>query len=514
MPDTSSLMLGIDVGTSGTKVLLIDAGGAVVAEALHEYPLRTPRPGWSEQDPNDWADAAIRGIRDVLTMVDGLESKSAAARVAAVGLTGQMHGATLLDARGEVLRPAILWNDQRTGAQCAELTRRVGAERVLQLTGNPILTGFTAPKLLWVREHEPANFARVTKLLLPKDYVRYRLTGDFAADVSDASGTSLFDVARRDWSDEMCAAAEVPRAWLAPAAESATVVSRVSAIAAALTGLKAGTPVVAGAGDQAAGAVGMGIVAQGMVSVTIGTSGVVFAATDALRVEPRGRLHAFCHAVPGKWHLMGVMLSAGGSLRWLRDTVGEPEASRARQLGRDPYDLLLETAAGAPIGCGGLTFLPYLTGERTPHADPHARGVWCGVSPEHGRPALIRSVVEGVTFGLRDSFNLLRAMGVRPADVFASGGGARSLFWRQMLADVFDCRVSTVNTAQGAAYGAALLAGAGVGVWESVADACAACIRTTDTRVPAAPADAYDVPVARYRALYSRLADFFREFAH
>ncbi|MCH7705365.1 MAG: xylulokinase, partial [Planctomycetes bacterium] len=370
--------LGIDVGTTGCKAVLVDSTGNVAATATHEYPLSTPRPNWSEQDPEDWWAATVASIKDVLN-----ECNVGAGSVVAVGLTGQMHGATLLDSTGGVLRPAILWNDQRTADECAEITRRVGAERVVQLTGNPVLTGFTAPKLMWVRRHEPEVFARIAAVLLPKDYVRFRLCGERHTDVSDASGTSMFDVADRRWSDEMIEAAGAKRSWLPEVSESPVVTAKISADAARLTGLSEGTPIVAGAGDQAAQAVGAGIVKDGDVCVTIGTSGVVFAAGDRYRVEPGGRLHAFCHAVPGKWHLMGVMLSAGGCLRWVRDTLGEPECSRAKSEGRDPYDVLTEVAAGAPPGCEGLLFLPYLTGERTPHDDPNARGVFFGLTLRH-----------------------------------------------------------------------------------------------------------------------------------
>ena len=385
--------------------------------------------------------------------------------IAGVGLTGQMHGLCALDAAGAPLRPCILWNDQRTAAQCAEITRRVGQARVLQLTGNPVLTGFTAPKILWMAQNEPELYGRIAHVLLPKDYARYRLTGEFYGEVSDASGTSLFDVGQRRWSDEMLAALEIPRRWLPEVTESPLASTRISAAAAAATGLVAGTPVIGGGGDQAAQAVGTGIVGEGIISVTVGTSGVVFAQSDAYRVEPAGRLHAFCHAVPDKWHLMGVMLSAAGSFRWFRDAVGQHERFLAGQTGRDVYDLLTEEASQAPAGCEGLLFLPYLTGERAPHPDPLARGAFVGLTVRHGKSHLARAVLEGVSYGLRDSLELMKALGLPTTQVRVSGGGARSALWRQILADVFNTEIVTVNVTEGAAFGAALLAGVGAGIY-------------------------------------------------
>jgi xylulokinase len=400
-------LLGIDVGTTGSKAVLIDTGGTVAAEATSEYPMSTPQPLWAEQDPNDWWTATIASIRQVLEQ-GGVQG----AQVAGVGLTGQMHGLVLLDAGGDVLRPCIMWNDQRTAAQCAAITERVGAKKVLELTGNPVLPGFTAPKIAWVRDNEPQVYGRAAKVLLPKDYIRYRLTGEFFSEVSDSSGTSLFDVGRRQWSDEMLAALDVPRIWLPEVTESPVASAKVSAAAAEQTGLAAGAPVVGGGGDQAAQAVGTGIVEEGVVSATLGTSGVVFAASDTYRVEPQGRLHAFCHAVPGKWHLMGVMLSAAGSFRWYRDTLGDAEVARAKRRKRDPYDLLTEAAAEVRPGCEGLLFLPYLSGERTPYADPHARGVFFGLTLRHKKAHLTRAVLEGVSYGMCDSLELMRDLGL------------------------------------------------------------------------------------------------------
>jgi xylulokinase len=424
-----------------------------------------------------------------------------------------MHGLVLLDAHGEVLRPCIMWNDQRTAAQCAAITQKVGARRVLQLTGNPVLPGFTASKIVWVREHEPEVYRRIAAVLLPKDYARYRLTGGFFSEVSDASGTSIFDVGKRQWSDEMLKALDVPRRWLPEVTESPVVSARVSANAARETGLLEGTPVVGGGGDQAAQAVGTGIITEGVVSVTLGTSGVVFAASDTYRVEPEGRLHAFCHAVPGMWHLMGVMLSAAGSFRWYRDALCDMERVQASESGRDVYDLLTEAAADVPPGCEGLLFLPYLTGERTPYPDPNARGVFFGLTLRHSKPYLTRAVLEGVTYGLRDSLELMRALGLSIEQVRASGGGARSPLWRQILADVFNAEIATVNVTEGAAYGAALLAGVGADVYHSVAEACEAAIRVTGHTHPGPAVRVYADYYPRYRALYPALAPEFKAIA-
>lgn len=475
-------LLGIDSSTTATKALLIDPAGQVVAVGSTSYAFETPRPGWTEQRPDLFWDGTVRSIRAALDTAGATGQD-----VAAVGLTGQMHGMCLLDAQGEVIRPAILWNDQRTAAQCDSITQAVGAQRALDITGNPVLTGFTAPKLLWTRQHEPDAYRRVAKVLLPKDYVRYKLSGEFYTDVSDASGTSLLNVRDRQWSDEVLAALDIPRAWLPEVTESPVVSSRVSPAAAAATGLLAGTPIVGGAGDQAAGAVGSGIVREGLVSIALGTSGVVFAASDAYRVEREGRLHAFCHAVPGMWHLMGVMLSAAGSFQWYRDTV-------ARDLS---FDDLTAEAASAPAGAEGLLFLPYLTGERMPYPDPQARGAWVGLTVRHGRSHLTRAVLEGVGYGLRDGFELMREAGLGAAEqVRVSGGGAKSGLWRGILASIFDADLATVNTTEGAAYGAALLAGVGVGVWPDVRAACDATVRVTGQDAPDHPA------VAIYRAIY------------
>jgi len=504
----TTYLLGIDVGTTGSKALLIGTDGTVKASATTEYPMYTPQPLWAEQNPADWWAATVTSIRRVLD-----EGDVPPDQVAGVGLTGQMHGLVLLDAQGEVLRPCIMWNDQRTAVQCAAITQKVGAENVLRLTGNPVLPGFTAPKLIWVREHEPQVYAQIAKVLLPKDYARYRLTGGFFSEVSDASGTSMFDVGQRQWSDAMLEALDVPRGWLPEVTESPVVSAHVSARAAQETGLLEGTPVAGGGGDQAAQAVGTGIVAEGVVSATLGTSGVVFAASDTYRVEPKGRLHAFCHAVPGMWHLMGVMLSAAGSFRWYRDTLGDLERAQAETSERDPYDLLTEAAAQAPPGCEGLLFLPYLTGERTPYPDPNARGVFFGLTLRHRKAHLTRAVLEGVSYGLRDSLELMRGLGLSIEQVRASGGGARSPLWRQILADVFDTEIVTVNVTEGAAYGAALLAGVGAGVYHSVEEACEATVQVTGRTEPGPAVPIYADYYPRYRALYPALAPEFEAIA-
>ncbi len=494
-------LIGIDVSTTATKALLMDAAGSVLAVASSEYNYSTPRPLWSEQDPALWWEGATNSLRRVLALAG-----ANAADVAAVGLTGQMHGLVLLDAAGQVLRPAILWNDQRTAAQCDEIRARLGRERLIGITGNDALAGFTAPKLLWVREHEPDVYARARHVLLPKDYVRYRLTGEFATDKADGAGTLLMDLRGRAWSHNMLEALEIPPEWLPPLFEGPEVTGRLSAQAAEATGLKAGTPVVAGGGDQAAQAVGVGAVAQGIVALTLGTSGVIFASTDEPVIEPNGRLHAFCHAAPGRWHLMGVMLSAAGSLRWHRDTFA-PGAT---------YEALLGPAEAVPAGCEGLLFLPYLTGERTPYPDPLARGAFVGLTVRHTLPHLTRAVLEGVAFGLRDSFELMRQAGLAPVrQVRVSGGGARSPLWRQILSDVLEIELVTVNTTEGAAYGAGLLAGVGAGVWPEVGAACVATVAVTGRVSPSPePAKRYQSLYRQYQALYPALKPSFDGLAH
>ncbi len=489
-------LLGIDTSTTSSKALLIDTAGNVVAVASSPHTLQSPRPLWSEQDPLEWWGAVSTAIHAVL-----LQAGITGSQVVAVGLTGQMHGLVLLDKAGNVLRPAILWNDQRTQAQCDEIHRRMGREAFIRITGNLALTGFTAPKLLWVAQNEPEIYAQARHVLLPKDYIRYRLTGEFAMDKADGSGTVLFDLQRRDWSDEVLSALEISRDWMPPTFEGTQFTGRVSAEAAAATGLHAGTPVAAGGGDQSAQAVGVGAVEPGVVALTVGTSGVVFATTPAALIEPEGRLHAFCHAVPGRWHFMGVMLSAAGSLQWYRDTL-------APSLG---FDELVKEAESVPAGCEGLQFLPYLSGERTPYPDPLARGAFIGLTVRHGRGHLTRAVLEGVSFGLKDIFRLLQDAGLGAiTQVRASGGGTRSAVWRQVLASVLETQLVTVNTTEGAAFGAALLAGVGAGAWVDVPAACRSAVRISgETSPDPIQVDAYRRAYPLYRELYPALKPSF-----
>ena len=466
-------LVGLDVGTTAVKALAVSPTGEVLERVEREYPLSTPRPGWSEQDPEDWVRAAESALAEVGADAEG------------IGLSGQMHGLVCLDAAGKVLRPAILWNDQRTGRQCTEIEERVGFERLIELTGNRALPGFTAPKLLWVREHEPEVYARIAHVLLPKDYVRLRLTGEYAMDVADASGTLLLDVGARRWSDEVLAALDLDRAWLPPLLESPETAGTT----------RAGIAVAAGAGDQAAGAVGVGVDRPGPLSVVLGTSGVVFAALPAFAHDATGSAHAFCHAVPGAWHAMGVMLSAAGSLAWIRDLLDAP------------YDDLLAEAESWPAGVEGAFFAPYLSGERTPHADPDVRAAFTGLSLRHDRGALVRAVLEGVAYGLRDSLELLRSMDV-VADVGRiSGGGARSALWTRVVASVLDLPLERTAVEEGAAYGAALLGGVAAGTFADVHEAVEACVRVRETVEPVAEwVDAYADGYARFRELYPQLA--------
>jgi len=493
-----SLFLGIDVSTTATKALLINEQGGVVAVATSPHTLQTPQPLWSEQDPHEWWDAALASVRSVLEKAGG-----SAERVAGVGLTGQMHGLVLLDEAGEVLRPAILWNDQRTQSQCDEIHQRVGKEKFIQITGNVALTGFTAPKILWVKENEPDVYAKARHVLLPKDYVRYKLTGEYAMDKADGAGTVLFDLKSRAWSSEVLEILGIDPSLMPPTFEGPEFTGRITPQAASAIGLKAGTPVVAGGGDQSAQAVGVGAVTPGVVALTVGTSGVVFATTPSALIEPEGRLHAFCHAVPGRWHFMGVMLSAAGSLQWYRDTLA-PSMS---------FDDLLKEAESVPPGSEGLLFLPYLSGERTPHPDPLARGAFIGLTLRHGRGHLTRAVLEGVAFGLKDSFMLIQNAGLGEIiQVRASGGGTKGALWRQILASVLEAELVTVNTTEGAAFGAALLAGVEAGAWADVEAACKAAVKLTGSTMPnAAQVEAYRPAYRLYRELYPALKPSFEK---
>jgi xylulokinase len=489
-------LLGIDVGTGGTRALVIDEQGHIIASATSEHvPFASPQTGWAEQDPRDWWRATGEAARAAIAKAGGAD------RIAAVGFSGQMHGSSMLDASGEVVRPALLWCDQRTDAECREITERIGAARLIELTLNPALTGFTLPKLLWVRKHEPDKWKAVRSVLLPKDYVRFRLTGDKATDVADASGTLLFDVANRVWSGTMLDEMGIDASLMPRSYESPDVTGQVSREGAEATGLKAGTPVVAGGGDQAAGAVGMGIVRPGAVSATIGTSGVVFAATDRPALDPGGRVHTFCHAVPGRWHVMGVTQGAGLSLRWFRDQFGAGQDD-----GRDPYDRMTEEAAKAPAGSDGVIWAPYLMGERTPHLDPHARAALVGLAASHTRGHVVRAVLEGVAFSLKDSFTIFGEMKVPLSSVRLGGGGARSPLWRQIQTDVYGYPAEIVEAEEGAAYGAALLAGVGGGVWKTVEDACDAVVRVKSRFAPdPAASKTLAASYEKFRALYPAL---------
>ena len=489
-----SLFLGIDLSTTGAKALVIDDQGQVVASHTTPLTLSTPRQLWVEQDCTEWWHATVASVRAVVS-----SGGAASQQVAAIGLTGQMHGLVALDAAGEPVRPAILWNDQRTATECDEVRQAIGRERLIQITGNDALAGFTAPKILWVRRHEPDIYARIRHVLLPKDYIRFRLTGEYALDKADGSGTLLFDLARRDWSAEVTDALEIPREWLPPTFEGTAITGRLTTRAAELTGLRPDIPVMAGGGDQSAQAVGVGAVRPGTLALTLGTSGVVFATTTTPLIEPEGILHAFCHAVPDRWHVMGVMLSAAGSLQWLHDAV-LPEIS---------FETLLAEADSVPAGSEGLVFLPYLSGERTPHPDPLARAAWVGLTLRHTRAHMARAVLEGVAFGLRDCFELIVKSGTGPVEqVRASGGGARSQLWLQILASVLGVPVFPIVASEGAAYGACLLAGVGAGAWPSVDDA----VRLVRMAPPVVPdlndAAIYNELYLRYRALYPALRPF------
>ncbi len=483
--------MGIDVSTTASKALAIDEQGEVVASQSYPHRLSTPRPLWSEQDPEEWWRAASHAVRDVLEKVP-------AEQVAAVGLTGQMHGLTSLDAQDRPLRPAILWNDQRSGAQCAAITEKVGAQRLYQHIGSMLLAGFTAPKIMWLRENEPDVYRQIAHVLLPKDYLRLRLSGAHAADVADASGFGLMDIGKRAWSDEMLAAFDIPRAWLPELFESPEICARVNAEGAAATGLKVGTPIVGGAGDQPAQAVGSGIVSMGQTSLTVGTSGVAFTAADRYLPEPQGRLHTFCHAIPGEWFSMGVMLSAAGGLRWLHDELA-PTTS---------YEALSERAAEVPPGALGLLFAPYLSGERNPHPDPFARGAFVGLTLRHTLAHMVRAVMEGVAFGMRDNLELLRVQGIRPASAAVSGGAANSPVWRQLMTDIMGIPLYTVNTTEGAAFGAAILAAVGAGAYPDVPTACAQMVRQVDEIQPQPEGvAAYERLYPAFRELYPALIE-------
>lgn len=492
-------LLGLDVSTTGSKALLIDEQGAVVASHTTPNPISQPQPLWSEQDPADWWNGIQQSIKAVVAQIDD------AGDIQAIGLTGQMHGLVCLNAEGDVLRPSILWNDQRTQAECDWITYTIGEKRLIKLTGNRALTGFTAPKIIWVRNHEPDVYAQIAHILLPKDYVRFKLTGDYATDLAGAAGMLLLDVNNRAWSEPVLRELGIPQEWMPKTHEGPEITGVVSNAAAQATGLKAGTPVVGGGGDQAAQATGVGAVEPGVIALTVGTSGVVFAPLPSYGYEPDGRLHAFCHAVPNQWHFMGVMLSAAGSLQWFRDTLAPGE----------DFSKLTDEAQDIAPGCEGLIFLPYLSGERTPHPDPLARGSFVGLTVRHTHAHLTRAVMEGVAFGLRDSFELIKQSEAAGAinEVRVSGGGAKSPVWRQILADVFGAPLVVAEAVEGAAYGAALLAGVGGGVWSDVKSASQTCVKLGERVEPSAQAASYEATYQLYRDLYPTLKPVFDRLA-
>jgi xylulokinase len=505
-----SAYLGIDIGTSGTKTLVCRETGEILAAATAVHKSYHEHPGWSEQEPKDWWKSTVKSTKEALAKANVPPEE-----IKGIGLSGQMHGSVFLDKKDKVLRRAILWNDQRTAEQCAEIEAKAGGRAALiQLVSNPAFTGFTAPKILWVRRHEPQVFEKTRRVLLPKDYIRLRLTGEHATEVSDASGTLLLDVTHRQWCRPLLERLELDPSLMPPCHESQDVTGRVTAKAAQELGVPEGTPVVGGAGDQAAGAVGNGIVQTGIISATLGTSGVVFAHADQIQTDPDGRVHTMCHAVKGAWHMMGVVLAAGGSLQWLRNQLCLDEMKAARRQKTDPYELIVQQAAGVPAGAEGLFFLPYLTGERHPHSDPSAKGAWIGLTVRHTKAHLARAVIEGATFAMRDCLEVIRGLGVAARQIRLSGGGARSPFWRQLQADVYGQPVATINATEGPAFGVALLAMVGTGAYASVPEACAATIRVTEELQPDEEAKKrYDLLHAQYQRLYPALREEFRRMA-
>ncbi|WP_324716595.1 xylulokinase [Carboxydochorda subterranea] len=502
-------LIGCDVGTTGTKTLLVDEQGHVLARSLDEYPLLAPRPGWAEQEADDWYRATVQGIRKVVAEA-GIRPQD----VAGISFSGQMHGSVFLDREGRVIRRPLLWCDVRTADEVRAINETVGRARMIDLAGSPAMEGFTAPKVLWLRRHEPGHFERIATVLLPKDYVRFRLTGERAAEVSDAAGSAMFDIEKGEWSKELLDVVGLRPEQLPPVLRSVDVAGKLTARAAEETGLVPGIPVVAGGADNACGAVGAGVVRSGRAHVSIGSSGVVVSFAPVPSRDPGGRVHTFNHAVPGAWYVMGVMLAAGLSLRWVRDELGQAERAVQEATGIDAYELLTREASRSPAGARGLWFLPYLNGERTPHADPYARGVWFGLSSAHRRADLIRAVLEGVAFGLRDSLEVLQEMGVEVSQLRAIGGGGKSALWRQIQADVLGIPLARLNVDEGPAYGAALIAGAGVGVWSDVAEAADAVVKVNETIEPDPQRSAtYEASYRIFRELYRVLRPVFEEAA-
>jgi len=498
-------VIGIDLGTSGTKTVLFDEAGNILASALREYPMYQPQNGWAEQDPADWKNAAIATIREV-TETGGVAKED----IVGLGISGQMHGLVMLDENNEVIRNSIIWCDQRTAAECEQIEALVGRERLIEITANPALTGFTASKIMWVKNHEPENYARCAHILLPKDYVRFVLTGEYATEVSDASGMQLLDVAGRCWSDEVLEKLGIDKNMLGKVYESPEITGYITEEAAALTGLSTATAVVGGAGDNAAAAIGTGTVKDGDAFTTIGTSGVVFAHTKNMVFDKGGRVHTFCCAVPGEWHVMGVTQGAGLSLKWFRDSFCLDIVEQAKKEGVSPYDIMNKMAEDSGISARKLLFLPYLMGERTPHLDPNARGAFFGLSAIHDRGDMIRAIMEGVSYSLADCLSVLREMGVTPEKMLACGGGGTSALWRSMLADIYGMDVSTVDSKEAPALGVAILAMVGTGIYASVPEACEKILKIKTTTSPVAEnTEKYEKVYAVYKALYPHLkADY------
>jgi len=500
-----SYYIGVDIGTSGTKTVLFSSLGESIASSTIEYPLYQPQNGWAEQDPNDWWTATYSSINEVIKK-SGISNDD----IKGIGLSGQMHGLVMLDGEGKVLRPSIIWCDQRTAKECEEITSKVGKERLIEITANPALTGFTASKILWVKNNEPHNYEKCRKILLPKDYIRFMLSGEFATEVSDASGMQLIDINTRNWSDEVLSKLEIDKVLLSKVYESYEISSTVNSQSSKLTGLKVGTPIAGGAGDQAAGAVGNGIVREGIVSSTIGTSGVVFAHTNKPIIDTGGRIHTFCHAVPNAWHIMGVTQAAGLSLKWFRDNFCLQEIETAKQMQIDPYILMDKEVETVPVGANSLIYLPYLMGERTPHLDPNARGVFFGLSAIHTKKDMLRAVMEGVTYSLKDCMEIIKETGIKVDEVRASGGGGKSELWRQMQADMFNCDVCTINSSEGGALGVAILSMVGTKGYNSVEEACATIIKRNKTLEPISQNVAkYQNGYELYAKLYPALKESF-----
>ncbi len=501
-------LLGIDIGTSGTKSLICDAKGKVLATASAEHDIHSPQPGWSEQSPAQWWQATIKSVKAVVK-----KAKVARQTCKGIGLSGQMHGSVFLDdsphETADALRPALLWNDQRTTAECDLIQKRAGGrKKLIDMVANPALTGFTAPKILWLQNNEPEIYEKTKHILLPKDFIRYKLTAEYATDVGDASGTLLLNVKTRKWHNQLISKLGIDKKLLPDCFESHVISGKLTKHAAKQLGLKPNIPVVGGSGDQPAGAVGNGIVSAGIVSATLGTSGVVFAHADKPTYDPRGRVHTMCHAVEGKWCVFGCMLSAGGSLQWFRNHLAQDLVASAKRKKVDPYELITAQAQRANPGSDGLLFLPYLTGERCPHPDPYARGGWIGLSASHSRPNIIRSIMEGVTFGMNDALQIMNKMDIPISSVRLSGGGAASPFWRQMQADIYQTPTTIINSGQGPAYGVAILAGVGTGVWKSVPEACSAIISELHRYEPQS-VPAYKRAYRQYKKLYTTLKDTF-----